>query len=357
MLRYRRDLAGSGSAMGAIFTSRQGTDYHNRVLGIDSLIRWGEGEAVRIEVLGSDTAYPGTISQGFGQPTGSLRGHASRLVYQHTARTNMRYVSYQDASDDFRADLGFIPQVGYRKGYGILEKYWYADNGEHWWTRFTLAAESTWTYDSDGNPLQRQVSPYFWFNGPKQSFGQIYVGLGDSFFAGRSFDRNFVVFFGELRPSASVYANLDGRIGQEIDYDNARQGRIVRLRPQASVNVGRHLLFDVSDNYQTLDVRGGRLFRVHLAELRATYQFNVRTFLRVISQYQDLVRDPSLYTFPVGKESQDLFNQLLFSYKLNPQTVFFLGYSDGYFGPDSSGRSLVQSNRTLFAKVGYALVF
>ena len=47
----------------------------------------------------------------------------------------------------------------------------------------------------------------------------------DSFFAGRSFDRNFVGFFGEMRPSGSLYVNLDGRIGQEIDYDNARQGR------------------------------------------------------------------------------------------------------------------------------------
>jgi uncharacterized protein DUF5916/cellulose/xylan binding protein with CBM9 domain len=357
ILRYRRDLAGSGSTIGGLLTSREGTDYHNRVLGIDSLYRWGEGEAVRIEVLGSDTLDPRPLAESLGERPGSRRGHASRLVYQHQSRTGMGYISYQDASDDFRADLGFIPQVGYRKGYGIVEKYWYADHGEHWWTRWTWAAESTWTYDSDGNPLQRQVAPYFWFNGPKQSYATAYLGLGDSCYAGECFDRNFVAFFGEFRPSGSLYLNLDGRVGQEIDYDNAQQGRILRLRPQASVNAGRHLFFDLSDNYQTLDVHGGRLFRVHLAELRATYQLNVRTFVRVITQYQDLVRDPSLYTFPVGEESRDLFNQLLFSYKLNPQTVLFLGYSDSYFGPDSQGQSLAQSNRTFFAKVGYALVF
>ena len=37
--------------------------------------------------------------------------------------------------------------------------------------------------------------------------------------------------------------------------------------------------------------------------------------------------------------------------------MLFLGYSDSYFGPDSQGQSLAQSNRTFFAKVGYALVF
>ena len=83
------------------------------------------------------------------------------------ARQHALHLQYQEVSDGFRADLGFIPQVGYRKGYFVVAKYLYADHGEHWWTRLTLAAESTWTYDPDGNPLQRQVSPYFWFNGPE----------------------------------------------------------------------------------------------------------------------------------------------------------------------------------------------
>src|SRR6185503_19010176 len=129
IVRYRRDLAGAGSAAGGLFTSREGTDYHNRVLGLDSLIRWGEGKAFRIEVLGSDTQYPLALARDFGQPNGTLRGYASRLVYQGQSRGSMQLIQYQDASDDFRADLGFIPQVGYRKLYGIAEKYWYADNG------------------------------------------------------------------------------------------------------------------------------------------------------------------------------------------------------------------------------------
>ncbi len=137
ILRYRRDLGGAGSAVGGLVTSREGRDYHNRVVGLDGLIRWGEGHAFRVEVLGSDTRYPATLAADTGQPLGSLRGHSSRLVYQGQSREYMGYLQYQDASDDFRADLGFIPQVGYQKGYGIYEKYWYADHGEHWWTRWT----------------------------------------------------------------------------------------------------------------------------------------------------------------------------------------------------------------------------
>ncbi len=361
ILRYRRDLAvGSGSALGGLFTDRESTDYHNRVGGVDGLFRWGVGEAVRVELLASDTAYPLALSQDHDEPTASFHGEAVRAVYQHTTEQWMGYASYYEVTAGFRADLGFIPQSDYRKGYFIYEKYWYADRNQHWWSRFTAASESTWTYDHDGNPLQRQVSPYVWLNGPRQSFLQLYLGLGDSFFAGRSFDRNFLVFSGEAQPTREVYVNLDGRVGQEIDYANAQQAHIVRLHPLTRLDLGSHLRLELSDTYQSLDVRGGRLFRVHLGELRATYQLNVRTFVRVITQYQDLRRNPDLYASSDGLARKDssLFNQLLFSYKLNPQTVLFLGYSDDYLGggTDLDRQGLWQTDRTVFFKVGYAFV-
>jgi hypothetical protein len=102
-------------------------------------------------------------------------------------------------------------------------------------------------------------------------------------------------------------------------------------------------------------VAGGRLYTAHLVDARASYQFTVRTFLRLVSQYSDLTRDPALYTFPTRAHATDLFNQLLFSYKINPQTVLFLGYADTYRGEQSSLDALDQSHRTLFFKVGYAL--
>ena len=99
-------------------------------------------------------------------------------------------------------------------------------------------------------------------------------------------------------------------------------------------------------------VEGQELFEVQLSQLRAVYNFNVRTFVRAIVQYQDLKQDPSLYTFPTVESSEDLFTQLLFSYKLNPQTVLFVGYSDASVGFDQV--ELTRTDRTFFVKVGYA---
>ena len=69
---------------------------------------------------------------------------------------------------------------------------------------------------------------------------------------------------------------------------------------------------------------------------------------------RDLDRDPALYEFPVEGSSRGVFTQFLFSYKLNAQTVVFLGYSDNSLG--ARGIDLVRSDRTLFFKIGYAWV-
>ena len=352
ILRYRYDL-GSGSSVGGLVTNRQGTDYHNRVIGADGLFRWGN-EAVRVEVLGSVTAYPRFIQDAFDQPAGSLRGSSMRAVLQHSVRTWTGYLQYIGADDDFRADLGFIPQVGYHKSFSFLEHYWFSDNNEHWWRKFTLGTETTWTYDRNGNPLQQQVAPYVYINGPHEFFTTLYAGLGPSYYLGKRFDRNFFNGYWEMRPTGSVYLKLETRLGQEIDYDNARQGHIVRFIPGVRLDLARHLRLELNETWERLNVDGGELYHANVSEVRATYQLTTRTFVRAISQYFEVARDPSLYTFPIGKKDQALFNQFLFSYKVNPQVVLFLGYSDNYF--NNVVRNLTQANRTLFFKVGYAFV-
>jgi hypothetical protein len=101
-------------------------------------------------------------------------------------------------------------------------------------------------------------------------------------------------------------------------------------------------------------VDGGRLFTVHAPDLRAVYQFNTRAFVRLVLQYTRISRDPALYESEVGSEDESLLSQLLFSYKVNPQTALFLGYGDNREGDDAY--DLTQTQRMLFFKVGYAWV-
>jgi hypothetical protein len=61
-----------------------------------------------------------------------------------------------------------------------------------------------------------------------------------------------------------------------------------------------------------------------------------------------------LYADGRDPKFEQLFSQLLFSYKLNPRTVVFVGYSDNSFG--NQDVDLTRADRTVFAKIGYAFV-
>ena len=158
-------------------------------------------------------------------------------------------------------------------------------------------------------------------------------------------------------PTSWLYFYIDSRsAGDERLRQHPAGRRRSSSSPRVRFDLGRHLRLQLDHTYQRLDVDEGELFTADLSELRVTYQFNVRTFLRLITQYQR-PRAPgrSLHLRGRRRDSEQLFNQLLFSYKLNPQTVLFLGYSDNHCGDPAV--DLAQANRTLFFKIGYAAIF
>ncbi len=349
IVRYRRDLFGATTG-GFFYTGREGDDYSNRLLGGDILFRWKDTEAARIEILGSQTRYPEEIADRHGQSTERLTDYALRIVYQHTSRNWMYYLLYRDVGRDFRADLGFVPQADFRQGEAMLERAWYPEAAG--WSQVRLGGRVNEVRDQGGQHLNRDIELFSWAQGPRQSFVRLSLYDGDLFYGGELFDTDRINAYGEAQILPNLYFSLETTIGGQVDFANTRQGDQIRLDPGLRLDVGRHLRLDFNHSFEQLDVDLGRLYTARLYQMRATYQFNVRTFVRWISQYLDVDRDPSLYADAVDARSRTLFNQVLFSYKINPQTVFFLGYSDNYLGDERI--ELTQENRTIFLKVGYA---
>ncbi len=349
ILRYRRDLFGSTTG-GLFYTGREGDGYHNRMLGGDILFRWKETEALRVELMGSTTQYPGTVVASTHQRADEFTGHALRAVYQHSGREWYYYVIYRDVAKGFRADLGFVPRVDYREGGGQLERAWYPEKKA--WSQVRVGVEAANSEDQSGQHLDRHADFYSWAQGPRQSFVRLDVVPGDQSYRGHVFNTDHMVLYGEFQASPDVYLSSQITVGQQVDYANARQGDVLRVDPGVRWNAGKHLRLQLDHSYEKLDVDGGSLFTANLTQFRATYQFNNRTFVRWIAQHLNVDRTPSLYSFETDARSRDFFNQLLFSYKVNPQTVLFLGYSDTYGGDAQT--TLTQQSRTLFLKFGYA---
>jgi len=172
--------------------------------------------------------------------------------------------------------------------------------------------------------------------------------------AGEVFDRNRIYFTEQFGVSRVIsYISLDGWFGDEVDFTNNRLGRGASLSFSATLRPTNHLQLGLTNSLRWLNIRGDRLFTSQVERLKATYTFNSRMFLRAIVQNQRTNRDEALYGFDIGQHSGSLATQLLFAYKINWQTVAYIGYGDldEVVGPEGDFQP---SNRQVFAKVSYA---
>lgn len=95
------------------------------------------------------------------------------------------------------------------------------------------------------------------------------------------------------------------------------------------------------------------MFTANLTDLRLSYQFSVRSFVRLALIYSDITQNPLNNQGVVTEREKNLGTQLLYSYKLNPQTLFFAGYSDHAYSDDEI-QQLTRDDRSVFLKFSYA---
>jgi hypothetical protein len=350
--RYRHDL-GSSSTLGLFLTDREAKDYHNRLAGVDGVFRFAKTEMVRFQALGTNTAYPDTVVAEFGQPEGDFEGYAYEAHYVHGTRSLDWYAFHRTIDPDYRADLGFQPKVGYRYSEAGWGHTWQND-GEHWYNILNLGSGYEYEDKPDGTLLHKGFTSWFDYAGPSRSEFSLYAFYGKIRYDEKEFDRGWVSFWGGFWPAGWLYMDLEGTIGDGIDYRNTRGGNLLALNPELNCKCGRHLELWLYHYFERLDVAQGRLYTGNISRLKAVYQFNVRSFVRAILQYRYDKKNAALYTEEVDSKEESLQSQVLFSYKVNPQTMLFVGYSDFHYGDQDYG--LTQTDRTVFAKIGYAWV-
>jgi len=120
------------------------------------------------------------------------------------------------------------------------------------------------------------------------------------------------------------------------------------------VNLTNHLEVGINQTYSKLDSEGKNVYIANLTDVRISYQFDVESYLKLSMVYSDVNRNSNNNpnTF-YGKRDRSLSSQLIYSYKVNPQTVFFLGYSDSSYQDDDISK-LKRDQRTFFSKISYA---
>ncbi|MGE0446063.1 MAG: DUF5916 domain-containing protein [Vicinamibacterales bacterium] len=352
VLRYRRDLGSRGSTVGVLFTGRQAGDYGNSVGGLDGVARLTDADTVRLQWLGSQTDYPDGSAASSGQAQGSIGGQAFFGEYTRDSRNWEWNAAVLGASPGFRADSGFMPQVSFRQmDVGIDRKL--VGAADRWFNEITLGFGCDRTTDWDGGRTSWGCDTSLDYSGPWQLEASYNPAPNSEYFDGRTYSNFRHNINVSVRPSGALAPYVSIVKGGTIDFANSRQAQQLRLTAGADYNLFGRLTGDVSYTEQALDVEGGqRLFVARLTQASAVQHLTPRTFVRVILQYRDTTRDPLLYRSQVGASSRQFFSQWLFSYKVNPQTVFLAGYSDNASG--TNVLDLARTDRTFFLKVGYA---
>jgi hypothetical protein len=352
VLRYKYDI-GNRYTLGGVFTGREGDGYSNLLAGFDGTFRFTDTDAVQLQLLGSRTQYPDDVAEEFDQESGEFSDTYLAFEYDRSTRETYLWVDYDEVGPGFRADLGFIPRVGYRNVEGGGNYTWYAEPVT-WFTEISAGFDLHYDEDADGEFLEKYGTLFTHYSGPLQSWGTIAGHVGQEVYNGVEFDWDTVSLQGGLRPNGdlSLYAYIG--YGNRIDYVNTQLGKRFRFDPELSYLLGRHLRLDVMHTYERMDVDVGRLYTANITYLGARYQFTRRMFLRAILQYVDYNRNPAAYDEPVDSRDRSFYTQFLFSYKVNPRTVFYLGYTDSHFG--DARTDLSQYDRTFFAKIGYAWI-
>jgi hypothetical protein len=350
--RYGRSF-GDASNVGALLTVRDGDNYHNYVGGLDSHWKISDQHSADFQYLHSETEYPDEVADEFEQPLDKISGDAYQLGYRYDSRDWVAWANHQRVGADFRADSGFIPKVDrvfYEFGGG---RVWHGKEDD-WWTRMQWISEWNVDHDTNGQLLEREAETYFFVSGPMQSHMEVGVLLRDTRFEGVTYNETKGIFFGQVQPKGGLVLRLHGSFGDQVDFDNGRLGDELRFSPEISWNVSRNLLARIDASFVTLDnTDGENIFDAKVYDIRLTWQFNSRSFLRFTTQRFDIERNQALYDDDIDEHSRDVGRQLLYSYKLNPQTVFFLGYSDQYVDEDQLSE-LTETDRSLFMKIGYA---
>jgi hypothetical protein len=356
--RAKRDIG--LSFVGALVTDRESRegDAHNRVVGPDFQWRPSASDVVTGQWLYSETQTPNRPDLADAWNGQALHGSAIQTYWNHNTRHLDWTTKYVGVDGGFRADAGFIPQVGYREAL--------AQTGWQVYPKGLITRERTflnvdYQTEPSGAVITRDVEPGLGMDTKGNGFLQFRfvdnrtrAGEGGPVIGRKQFA--YVAQFSPSRRVALVAVN--GTLGQDIDFDNARPASGPTINGEVTLQPTDHLALNVVENVRHLSVddslgRRVPLFTQQVQRVKGTYTFTSRMFVRVIAQYVSTRSDSALYlSTTVAPRAGDFGGSALFAYKINWQSVMFVGYGDDRELSDV--HRLSPLDHQVFVKISYA---
>ena len=349
--RYRYDINNEAS-IGVIGTFRNGDGYANNVAGIDA--RWKkDAHTATAQLLHSQSEYPDEVVDIYDGELGNdatPSGNAWRAGYSFSNRNWSFDANHVAVDPGFRADLGFMSQVGYDRSLVGAQRTWYRDGKSvH---RMHLYGDFDVTHRFDGQLLERELEFQMGFQGPKQSQFGVSPLKRQRYWAGQLHDEHNVNLYANFRPTGRLQLGTYMNFGRLLDLVAAQVGRRTMVGLWGNAAIGRGLSIEWEGNRQRMQRDGGTAFDASMAFMRMGWQFTPQQRLRLTLQGSEVLRDQTRYLRPVNEKARDWAAQAVYSYKLNPRTALYAGASYGAF-LDDDNLEMFGNTRSVFLKLSY----
>ncbi|SMF38643.1 hypothetical protein SAMN02745866_02455 [Alteromonadaceae bacterium Bs31] len=372
--RYRLDLANNNN-IGALITNRQGENYKNALFSLDGDVWFSDVDLLSYQIAHSDSLNPEQVQTGYGVAE-KQTGSAAKLKYFRNTWDYHLIASYEEVDTDFRSDLGFIVEADYKKleTEGRLKYYGEKDD---FLTKYFFYAQYGYTDDKQGKRLKDEYELSAVFEARMQSKLDMDLEVNKEFYSnefnveGEYFDTNLLDIEFDISPSSLISMEFEVEVGDQIDFANAQLSDSIKASSLFDLRLGPHLNLLFTHRFRTLKVdateyqgtqfKAGTLFEANQIDFRTYYQFTIRSQLKLIVLYTDVKRNPELYRAnfdddpdnDLGATDKSFSTQLIYSYKINPQSLIYLGYADGGFQDDALD-NIERDRRAVFAKFSYA---
>ena len=373
-LRYRYDFS-NDSSLGVTNTIRESESYYNYVFSVDGRIRFSESTFLDAQLLSSRTQYPDELANRVCiacdnesslrvESNEELTDLAWQLDFNHTKRNWWLSAYHKHKGEDFRADLGFVSKIDNKESQ-IRSGYVHYPESSIWnKVEFWVGVDKETNIDneliSDNAEIQLNL------NGVMQS--RISTGVGKQTKVGlrfdpsitnitdnsTQFDIDFSFIYGEIRPIANFYISNLLLQSDAVDYANNRKGEKVQLLPIMQWDVNDAVNIRLEHTYEKMKVLKDELYTVNLTDLRINYQFNSESKVRLSLIHNNVVFNPSNYTSDIDKKSKSLGSQLVYSYRFDALSAFYLGLSSNALDNDTI-KGLTTNQKSVFLKLSHTL--
>ncbi len=370
VLRASRDVL-EQSNLGLLVTDREFGKGFNRVGGFDGRLKFDDHWNAFYQAVTSSTRRyrEESLPDGSTRSTlESLSGAAYEGALNRTGRHFRLHLHGIDIAPGFVSELGFVPRTDVRDLHQEAG-YTFRPEGKRLlnWTPSLFAGRIE---DHDGTRLDWRLKPELRFEFRRQTAVELSASTGDDLLRpgdARGVQRNLVFPVSEY--ALEVNSRFSQRFGfkaslaagqtinlvqpegsEPVSADSVQGALELTFRPLDRLRIDTTYLLSRLEDHGT----GAWILTDQITRAKFSLQFDLRSSLRVIGEWDNLRVDP---TRTSEQDSERLNVDLLFSYLLNPWTAIYAGYNTNYASPAAgaggSTGDFVQDARQVFVKVSY----